>query len=250
VIRALGLALQLLTRLPVPSSPAPPRPEDLGRAVVFFPAVGLLIGALLAGLSGALDPVDPGVLAALVLAVWVLLTGGLHLDGLADTADAWLGGQGDRDRTLALMKDPRSGPAAIVALVLVLLAKFAALQALLAGGEALYPLLLAPVLGRTIIVLLLISTPYVRPAGLGTPYAQYLPRLSGGALVLLVAVGVVLLLGGLGGAALAVLGVGFLGFRYWLLARLGGATGDTLGAACELTEAAVLLGMVLLAAVG
>jgi adenosylcobinamide-GDP ribazoletransferase len=211
--------------------------------------VGLLIGGLLAGLSGALDPVDPGVLAALVLAVWVLLTGGLHLDGLADTADAWLGGQGDRARTLAIMKDPRSGPAAIVALVLVLLAKFAALQALLAGGEALYPLLLAPVLGRTVIVLLLVTTPYVRPAGLGTPYAQYLPRLSCGALVVLVAVGVVLLLGGPGGVLLAVLGVGFLGFRYWLLIQLGGATGDTLGAACELTEAAVLLGMVLLVAV-
>jgi adenosylcobinamide-GDP ribazoletransferase len=169
VIRALGLALQLLTRLPVPSSPTPPRPEELGRAVLLFPAVGLLIGGVLAGLSGALDSVDPGVLAALVLAVWVLLTGGLHLDGLADTADAWLGGQGDRDRTLAIMKDPRSGPAAIVAIVLVLLAKFAALQALLAGGEALYPLLLAPVLGRTVIVLLLLATPYVRLAGLGTP---------------------------------------------------------------------------------
>jgi adenosylcobinamide-GDP ribazoletransferase len=55
-------------------------------------------------------------LAALLLAVWVLLTGGLHLDGLADTADAWIGGQGDRDRTLAIMKDPRSGPIAIVAI--------------------------------------------------------------------------------------------------------------------------------------
>jgi adenosylcobinamide-GDP ribazoletransferase len=249
VIRALGLALQLLTRLPVPSSPAPPRPEDLGLAVLFFPGVGLLIGVLLVGLSGALDTVDPGVLAALVLAVWVLLTGGLHLDGLADTADAWIGGQGDRERTLALMKDPRSGPAAIVAIVLVLLAKFAALQALLAGGEALYPLLLAPVLGRTVIVLLLLATPYVRPAGLGTPYAQYLPRLSGGVLVVLIAVGVVILLGWHGGAVLAVLGVGFLGFRYWLLTRLGGATGDTLGAACELTETAVLLGMVVLVAV-
>jgi cobalamin synthase len=65
--------------------------------------------------------------------------------------------------------------------------------------------------------------------------------LSSGALVVLVAVGVVVL-----GALLAVLGTGFLGFRYWLLTRLGGATGDTLGAACELTEAGVLLGMVVL----
>ena len=110
--------------------------------------------------------------------------------------------------------------------------------------------ILAPVLGRTVIVLLLLATSHVQSAGLGAPYAEYLPRLSGGALVaLVVAVGVVLLIGGPGGALLAVLGIGFLGIRYWLLARLGGATGDTLGAACELTEAGVLLGMVVLVAV-
>jgi adenosylcobinamide-GDP ribazoletransferase len=246
MIRAFALALQLLTRLPVPSSSRPPRPEELGLSVLFFPVVGLLVGALLAGLHTALWLVDPGVLAALVLAAWVLLTGGLHLDGLADTADAWIGGQGDRDRTLAIMKDSRSGPLAIVAIVLVLLAKFAALQALLAG-DARATLLLAPVLGRTVIVLLLITTPYVRPDGLGAPYANYLPRLSCGLLMLLIAAVTVALLGGLGGALLGGLGVGFFGLRYWLLARLGGATGDTLGAACELAETVALLMPVLLA---
>jgi adenosylcobinamide-GDP ribazoletransferase len=246
MIRAFALALQLLTRLPVPSSSLPPRPEELGLSVLFFPVVGLIIGALLAGLHTALWLIDPGVLAALVLATWVLLTGGLHLDGLADTADAWIGGQGNRDRTLAIMKDPRSGPIAIVAIVLVLLAKFAALQALLAG-DARATLLLAPVLGRTVIVLLLITTPYVRPDGLGAPYANYLPRLSCGLLMLLIAAVTVALLGGLGGALLGGLGVGFFGLRYWLLARLGGATGDTLGAACELAETVALLMPVLLA---
>ncbi len=246
MIRAFALALQLLTRLPVPLSSLPPRPEELGLSVLFFPVVGLIIGALLAGLHTALWLIDPGVLAALVLATWVLLTGGLHLDGLADTADAWIGGQGNRDRTLAIMKDPRSGPIAIVAIVLVLLAKFAALQALLAG-DARATLLLAPVLGRTVIVLLLITTPYVRPDGLGAPYANYLPRLSCGLLMLLIAAVTVALLGGLGGALLGGLGVGFFGLRYWLLARLGGATGDTLGAACELAETVALLMPVLLA---
>jgi adenosylcobinamide-GDP ribazoletransferase len=106
---------------------------------------------------------------------------------------------------------------------------------------------LAPILGRTVIVLLLLATPYVRPAGLGAPYAEYLPRLSGGVLALVVAVSFVILLGWSGGAVLAVLGIGFLGFRCWLLIRLGGATGDTLGAACELPEVGVLLGMVLVA---
>lgn len=245
MIRAFALALQLLTRLPVPSSSLPPRPEELGLSVLFFPAVGLLIGALLAGLHTVLWLVDPGVLAALVLAMWVLLTGGLHLDGLADTADAWIGGQGHRDRTLAIMKDSRSGPIAIVAVVLVLLAKFAALQALLAG-DARVILLLAPVLGRIAIVLLLITTPYVRPDGLGAPYASYLPRLSCGLLVLLIAAATVAVLEWQGGALLAALGVGFVGWRHGLMVRLGGTTGDTLGAACELAETITLLTLALL----
>ncbi len=246
MIRAFALALQLLTRLPVPSSSRPPQPEELGLSVLFFPVVGLLVGALLAGLHAALWLVDPGVLAALVLAAWVLLTGGLHLDGLADTADAWIGGRGDRDRTLAIMKDPRSGPIAIVAIVLVLLAKFAALQALLAG-DARVLLLLVPVLGRAVILLLLITTPYIRPDGLGAPYANHLPRLSCSLLVLLIAVATVAFLEWQGGVLLAALGVGFIGWRHGLMARLGGMTGDTLGAACELAETIALLTPVLLA---
>jgi adenosylcobinamide-GDP ribazoletransferase len=246
MIRAFALALQLLTRLPIPSSSRPPRPEELGLSALFFPVVGLIIGALLAGLHTALWLVDPGVLAALVLATWALLTGGLHLDGLADTADAWIGGQGNRARTLAIMKDPHSGPIGIVAIVLVLLAKFAALQALLAG-DARVVLLLTPVLGRTVVVLLLVTTPYVRPDGLGAPYAHYLPQWSCSLLALLIAVVTVVLLEWQGGILLIALSVGFFGLRHGLLARLGGITGDTLGAACELTETAALLGLALLA---
>lgn len=240
MIRAFALALQLLTRLPVPTSSQPPRSEDLGLSVLFFPVVGLLIGVLLTGLHTVLWVIDPGVLAALVLTAWVLLTGGLHLDGLADTADAWIGGQGDRDRTLMIMKDPRSGPLAIIAIVLVLLNKFAALQMLLAG-DARIILLLTPVLGRTFIVLLLATTPYVRADGLGAPYARYLPRLSCGLLGLLVAAATVALQEWHGIAILAALGLLFFGLRHWLMARLGGLTGDTLGAACELAETTALL---------
>lgn len=240
MIRALALALQLLTRLPIPGIGSPPRPEDLGRSVLFFPLVGLLIGALLAGLQAGLWWVDPGVLAALLLVAWVTLTGGLHLDGLADTADAWIGGQGDRERTLAIMKDPHSGPIAVVTVILLLLLKFAALQALLAG-DAGFVLLLTPMLGRTILVALLLTTPYIRPDGLGMPYARALPPWSCGALIALAAAVTLLLLEWQGGLVLGALSLGLFGLRHALLMRLGGITGDTLGAACELAEAGVLL---------
>jgi adenosylcobinamide-GDP ribazoletransferase len=142
------------------------------------------------------------------------------------------------------MKDPRSGPIAIAAVVLVLLNKFAALQILLAG-DARELLLLTPVLGRTAIVLLLVTTPYVRPDGLGAPYASYLPRLSCALVVLLVAATTIALLDWIGGVLLTVLGLGLLALRQSLLERLGGITGDTLGAACELVETATLLALVL-----
>lgn len=240
MIQPFALALQLLTRCPIPSFKTAPCPEQLGQSVLFFPAVGLLIGALMAGLHLALGQINPAVMAGLLLTVWVLITGGLHLDGLADSADAWIGGQGNRERTLAIMKDPRSGPIAIVAVVLVLLNKFAALQVLLAG-HAFIALLLAPVLGRTVIILLLITTSYVRPDGLGSPYANHLPRFHCSLLVLLIAVLTIALLQWQSGVLLITLGVFFFGLRYWLIARLGGTTGDTLGAACELAETIVLI---------
>ncbi|MCB1777209.1 MAG: adenosylcobinamide-GDP ribazoletransferase [Candidatus Competibacteraceae bacterium] len=245
-MRPLALALQLLTRLPVPALTAPPQPWEFGQAVLFFPFVGLLIGALLAGLHMTLWWADPGVLAALALAIWVSLTGGLHLDGLADTADAWIGGQGDRERTLAIMKDPRSGPMAITAIVLVLLSKFTALQTLLVGNaqDALW---LAPMWGRAMMVLLLATTPYARPDGLGSPYADQVPRWNGILLAALIALATLVLLEWSGGLLVVVLGGGFLALRQAWMTRLGGVTGDTLGATCELMETLTLLTLALLA---
>ncbi|MEK1940892.1 MAG: adenosylcobinamide-GDP ribazoletransferase, partial [Pseudomonas sp.] len=116
------IAMQFLTSLPV-RLPGMPSPEQLGRSLLWYPVVGLLIGLLLYGLDAVLNGAPVLLHAALILAAWVALSGALHLDGLADSADAWLGGFGDRERTLSIMKDPRSGPIAVVTLVLVLLLK-------------------------------------------------------------------------------------------------------------------------------
>ncbi|MBZ0092957.1 MAG: adenosylcobinamide-GDP ribazoletransferase, partial [Sulfuricellaceae bacterium] len=162
---------------------------------------------------------------------------------LADSADAWVGGHGDRQRTLEIMKDPRSGPAAVSAVVLALLLKFAALAALLKGGAAWPALLAAPVLGRAALPALLLSAPYVRHGGLGAAIAGHLPKPAAVVLLLLTAAGICFLADGWK-ALLAAAVLLFL-LRCACLARLGGITGDTLGAAVELTEAGALLALAL-----
>lgn len=243
--RALALALVFMTRIPVPVR-FQPRPQDWGRSVLFFPLVGLVIGLLMTGLYELFPYADPNVLAALLITVWALFTGGLHLDGLADLADAWVGGSGDREKTLAIMKDSRSGPMAVMAMILVLLGKFAALAVIVEQG-AWELLLLIPVLGRSAILLMLISTPYVRPQGIGIAHADHLPRVLCIFLLLLVAIATTIVLVWDGFALLALLGIGFIGLRRLLLDRLGGITGDILGATCELTETVSLMFLVLVA---
>ncbi|MBU1283904.1 MAG: adenosylcobinamide-GDP ribazoletransferase [Gammaproteobacteria bacterium] len=234
------IALQFLTRLPVTLA-GMPAPEQIGRSLLFYPLVGLLIGLLLLFAQHLLS--DSAVLlqAALLLTVWVGISGGLHLDGLADSADAWAGGFGDRERTLAIMKDPRSGPIAVVVLVLLLLLKFAALVALLESGAGLL-LLLVPWLARCLLPVLFLTTPYVRAGGLGQALAEHLPRqhlpwmLGTNALAML-------LFGWPALLALLVAGVIFIWLRILMLKRLGGATGDTAGALLEIAECSVLLAL-------
>lgn len=241
-MKAFLLALQFLTCLPV-SLKSGPNPADWGRSALAYPVIGLLIGLLLAGLQQLVGHADPLLQAALLTAAWALITGGLHLDGLADSADAWVGGHGDRERTMAIMKDPRSGPAAVSTVVLTLLLKFAALVALVKAGSW-TTLLLVPVLGRSVLVVLLLTTAYVRPGGMGSAISAHLPRVAAALVLLLVAAGA-LFVGQAGVLALAVAVAAWLILRWMMMRRLGGMTGDTLGAAVELTEAAVLVALAL-----
>ncbi|WP_095170328.1 adenosylcobinamide-GDP ribazoletransferase [Pseudomonas sp. Irchel 3H3] len=237
------IALQFLSSLPI-RLPGMPSPQELGRSLLFYPLVGLLFGGLLWGLNGLLGGAPALLHAAILLTVWVVLSGGLHLDGLADSADAWLGGFGDRERTLTIMKDPRSGPIAVVTLVLVLLLKFAALLALI-EQQATVALILAPLLGRTALLGLFLTTPYVRAGGLGQALADHLPRQAGRWVLLLSALACVLI-AGWGGVIALVVAVGvFAGVRHLMMRRLGGTTGDTAGALLELLEVAVLMALAL-----
>jgi adenosylcobinamide-GDP ribazoletransferase len=237
-MRALLVAFGFLTRLPVPAY-AYDDARAKAASLAWYPLVGLVIGLLLAGFARLLRDTPALLCAGLLVAAWVAITGALHLDGVADSADAWIGGMGDREKTLAIMKDPRSGPAGVVALVLVLLLKFAALASMAPMSWA--ALLLAPLLARASLTALFLTTPYIRSGGLGAALADA-PRYACG-LALALTAAACMLLGGRGLLALALAAAVFGLWRHACLNRLGGCTGDTAGALAEMVEVAVLVGL-------
>ena len=239
-MRALLIALQFLTILPVRLQ-GEFTAQHIGRSLLFYPVVGLLIGIVLSLLGWNLTSQSPMVSAILVLAVWVTITGALHIDGLADSADAWLGGIGDKAKTLSIMKDPAAGPIAVVTIVLVLLIKFVMLTVLLAEQNW-WALIWSVILARTALPLLFLTTDYVRPHGLGSILKQQQSGVHTRRLMLLIGV---LALFSVGLFALLFGLLVFLLLRYLMERRLNGFTGDTAGAMVELLETALLIFFVL-----
>ncbi|MFO7579480.1 MAG: adenosylcobinamide-GDP ribazoletransferase [Nitrosomonas halophila] len=236
------VAVQFLTRLPVPLSVLP-KAKAIGYSLSFYPLIGLLIGSLLGGFGWLLCDAPPMVAAALLLAGWVLLTGGLHLDGLADSADAWIGGLGNTEKTLAIMKDPNCGPAGVTVITLGLLLKFTALHSLFISQEWI-PLLYATLLARTLIPLLFLTTPYVRSHGLGTPLAAQQPRHLN-ILIVTATPSLMLWVTGFDYFWLVMTAIlVFILLRAMMMQRIQGTTGDTAGALIEVTETGVLLAAV------
>lgn len=236
-------AVRYLTIVPVPGSPVrtatAQSPGDIGRAAVWFPVVGLGLGLGLALVECATARLFPPLLVGLLtIAAWKLATGGLHLDGLADCLDGLAGS--DPERRLAIMRDSRIGAFAAIGLVLVLLLDVAALAEM--GEEWRWRVVVvAPTLAR--------ATPLVlarlfRPARRDGHGARFREGVGVGAAMaavvfaLLVAVGLL----GLGGLVAALAGLlASLAIGALLARRLGGITGDVLGAAVETAELAVLL---------
>ncbi|GAA5316334.1 MAG: adenosylcobinamide-GDP ribazoletransferase [Candidatus Pelagadaptatus aseana] len=238
------IALQFLTTLPVRNIRDYGQ-ANIGLSLLYYPWVGLLIGLLLAAVAAACGYfLSPVASAALIVCCWVVITGALHIDGLADCADAWVGGFGDRARTLEIMKDPVSGPVAVATVVVLLLAKFALVYELL-NAYSLGWLVLIPVLGRLMAWLVFLTTPYIRKQGLGEVLAAHFSRTA--ALVWL-AIGSLIFFSldwQVAGIVLVVWVLGFVVMRHLMLQRLGGCTGDTIGAAIEIGEVIALLALLL-----
>jgi adenosylcobinamide-GDP ribazoletransferase len=230
------IAFNLLTSLPVPA-PADWSPGDSGRAAGWYPLVGLAIGLLTVAIHTLAGQIFSSLATgALALTAWVGLTGGLHLDGLADCADGLLY-PGAPEKRLEIMRDPRLGAFGGLGLGLAFLLKFAALTSL--TPATLPGLLLAASLARWCILPAGLL-PLARPGGMGADFAAGLrkPALVWGALIPL---GLALSLGGRGLLAAGMgllMGVGVLSLAK---KRLGGVTGDVFGLLVESVEIVVLL---------
>ena len=232
------IALQFLTTLRIQLKEMPTAQQN-ANSILFYPVVGLIIGLILYVVALLLSGLATVLLSSLLLVLWIWLTGGLHLDGLADTADAWVGGFGDKERTLKIMKDPSCGPIGVLSLIIVCVLKWAALYVLL-EAEAALALLLFPLLARTIPLALFVSTPYLRSNGLGSSIAAHLPKRR-----------VYWVIGLSLSFTFSYLGIGLLVGLAWVvtllylrskfLQRLGGITGDTIGASIEIVETVCLL---------
>ena len=239
-LRAAAAAVAFLTRIPVGRLVAC-GPEDVARGAALFPVVGAGIGALVGVVAARADGRLTALLAAaLAVALEALLTGAIHLDGLADTADSL--GAATRKRALAIMREPTIGTFGAAAVAVDLLVKTAALAALQDGERPILAVVAAFALGRAAPLALAGALPYARQnGGTGVALADG-TRASWLALGLVLGIGAAVAALGVRGlvlvaaAAAACVVVGLVSRR-----RLGGVTGDVLGAA---VETATTLGLV------
>jgi adenosylcobinamide-GDP ribazoletransferase len=237
-------AWQFLTIFPIPKS-IKVQTDDLERSPAFFPLVGFILGLALGLLDIGLRFFFPSTIASVLLVISLIsVSGGLHMDGLADTADGFLSSR-PRERILEIMRDSRSGPMAVIVLISVFAVKWAALEEL--AGLRFWKLVLILLLSRWNLLLSMNLNSYARlNGGLANIFIKRDSRVSllvtGG----LIAICAVAWIGATGGVVFAVsAGVTFLFSRY-CRKKIGGFTGDTLGAACELSEVAGLLTTILL----
>jgi len=250
-------ALAFLTILPagnldapqvLPAGVEPPPERKPGHAFAWFPLVGLLIGTLLALVALPFERA-PLLRGALVLAAWVVLTGGLHLDGWGDACDGLLVAT-TPERRLEIMKDPRAGSWAVVGVGVLLLLKFAAV-ATLPMPQLAAALIAAPVAGRWSMMVAAWVFPYARSSGLGAYFRDGLgaPQRATATVTALLVLLALFWLAPLTLAVAAIAPVVVFGGGRWAASRLGGGlTGDVYGALCEGTEMLCLLILALPAA--
>lgn len=228
-------AIQFLTVIPFPKAFASGE-EDLGKSVPFFPIVGLLIGITTAILGQLIAAVLPPLPASAIVVIFLLaVSGGLHMDGLADTADGFFSAR-PRDRILEIMRDSHIGVMGVIAVVSVILLKFSLLVSL-TPALPVNIILLMPLAGRCALVMMMAALPYVRSdGGLATVFAKKHTWLQAiwAAFFLVIAGGLTGQWVGVAASVAAITATAL--WAAYSFHKIGGYTGDTLGASCEIAE--------------
>lgn len=228
------LAFQFFTILPISLSSVPSE-RDMVRSAYYLPLVGLFLGSFVAGLQFTfLHLFRPELAAFLVVTLYVVSTGALHVDGFMDTMDA-IGSRTRGDRALEIMKDSRVGAMGAIAAVLLLAGKWLALSSLQSG--MLSAIWTVPLCSRTALLAAMTSTNAAKPTGLGALFARRTDRRLTALISVLVVI--LVLLNMPWSMALAILlscGVTSVLCCIWFTRRFGGMTGDTYGAIVEMTE--------------
>lgn len=250
--RLVGI-IQFMTRIPIPVDTG--FDEDFHKSIIYFPIVGLILGIcyyLVARVGSVLF--DPYITAVLVLTSEIILTGGLHLDGLGDSFDG-LYSYREKDKILEIMKDSRLGTNGLLGILIVLLLKVGLLNSLL-QQNVLWPILTMPVVARSMQVLACYKTKTPREKGMGNIFIGKVSTvyLIGTTLLMLVINGgIILLLARSGsvqylkeGMILIIMGLWVKGFIDSVYKKIEGITGDILGCICELSELIYLLLVVLM----
>ncbi|NLD49516.1 MAG: adenosylcobinamide-GDP ribazoletransferase, partial [Clostridiaceae bacterium] len=239
LIKRLILMIQFLTIIPLPAK-FDAREEDYGKGLAFAPFAGLILGGIMMLLYSLLEAFFPDtVLGVIILVIYIVLTGGLHFDGLGDTFDGLFSNR-SKEKMLEIMRDSRVGTNAVLAIISV----FALDTVLLASIDTDWiksALILMPVAGRMGSLLGAGISVYARNNGLGKSFIDYcgIKEIIIGAVIHLTVFYLVLGYIGLITGILTILSA-FLTVRL-LTAKLGGATGDILGAVCELNQTAFLV---------
>ena len=228
------LAVQFFTRWPTPQYGSVSA-EEMGRSLAWLPWVGLLIGLVLWALTGLQAWFSAPVVALIILLAWVWSTGGLHIDGAADFADAWLGSGGDKTRALDIMKDSRIGTGGGVAIGLILLAKWVLLTELL-QADWLVLLVLIPFWARIGSLVLMMTTPYASQNGLAETMFRHLNSKIVW-LWFVIALGLMVAIA----PGLVLIALAWFWVRWLLMRHLGGMNGDGAGLMTEVLEISALL---------
>lgn len=237
-MKPLFLMIQFMTRIPVPFE-IPCEAEDFAKGPPWFPLVGWIIGGILAGTALLLNPLgEPWMTAVLLVALEVLITGGLHLDGLADSFDGLYSNR-DRERILEIMKDSRIGSNGVLSLIGLLGMKTVVLAAL--PVEVLpIAVLVMPAVARTNMTLASHLFKPARPQGMGNLFIGQVKSMGLVFALMLLFIPLGFLNMGFHGAMWGTFLIGFLFLRQ-ADKILGGITGDILGALCEISGLVFLL---------